>query len=246
MYIMIDGSHLNTREEGWKENKLAMAFSEADIVRSGEKEEERISIRKKDFVSSLGEKLGTFKNLVSLLGHRTGIFLAREVVVIADGAPWIRNLAESLFPKAVIILDWFHVTEHLWGSAKELFGDSSTQRAEWVKRYKDMLWNGMVDNALKLLLQEAVTAKNQTPLRELYYYFNTRRECMRYDKFRLKGYYIGSGPIESANKYVIQERLKRAGMKWTFRGANAIACLRTKYLSGNWDPVWETGSPIYS
>jgi len=61
---------------------------------------------------------------------------------------------------------------------------------------------------------------------------------MQYADFREQGIYIGSGAIESANKYAIQDRLKRAGMKWSIRGANAIAYLRTQYLSKNWDNLW--------
>lgn len=239
LYMQADGAMINTREEGWKENKLAMAFCESDIKRSGAEENERISIEKKDFVSSMGEGLSKFRNLVHLLALRVGAFKAREVVVIADGAPWIRNMFASLLPKAIFILDWYHVTEHLWKCSKQIFGEKSSQCKVWVEQYKDLIWNGKIEQALECLLKEADSAKNQTPLRDLYSYFNSRRDCMSYADFRNRGFYIGSGSIESANKYVIQDRLKRAGMKWSFRGANAIAALRLKFLSGNWDKIWE-------
>ena len=221
-------------------------FVSSDIIHSGEGENERIKIEKKDFVSSLAEGVDVFKKLVHLLGQRCGAFFATELVIISDGAPWIKNLSESLFPRAIIILDWFHVTEHLWKCAKEMFGEKSNTCGDWVSKYKSMIWDGKIDTALNEIVCEAKSAKNQTPLRELHSYFNSRNKDMRYDKFREKGYYIGSGAIESANKYVIQDRLKRAGMKWTFKGANAIACLRTKYISENWDSIWRPGSPIFA
>ena len=51
--------------------------------------------------------------------------------------------------------------------------------------------------------------KNQTPIRELYQYFDLRKDRMKYKEFREKDYFLGSGAIESANKYVIQARLKK-------------------------------------
>ena len=61
---------------------------------------------------------------------------------------------------------------------------------------------------------------------------------MRYHYFRKKGYYIGSGAIEAANKYAVQSRLKRTGMRWDIEAANSIAFLKTQYHSGRWESLW--------
>ena len=95
---------------------------------------------------------------------------------------------------------------------------------------------------LERLLKKAKTAKHQTPIRELYSYFDKRRERIRYDIFLEKGYPIGSGAIESAHKYCVQSRLKQAGMKWSIKNANAITQLRNSYLSGNWDDIWKNAA----
>jgi len=55
--------------------------------------------------------------------------------------------------------------------------------------------------------------------------------------FKEKGYYIGSGAIESANKMVIQQRMKQSGMRWSINGGQYIAALRTKHESDLWDDV---------
>ena len=60
---------------------------------------------------------------------------------------------------------------------------------------------------------------------------------MKYAEFRKKGYFIGSGAIESANKYLVQARLKQAGMKWLTQGASAMIHLREKIYEGNWQHV---------
>lgn len=245
LYIEADGAMINTVKDGWKENKLAMVFSEDDIKRTGEGEKERISIQKKNFVTSLAEGVETFRKLVRLMGWRAGAFAAHELILISDGATWLINMLKELFPNGVHILDWYHVTENLWKCSHALFGEGGTQGTLWVTKYKNIIWEGGVKEALEMLLQEAAVAKNQTPLRSLYSYFDYRKESMKYAEFRNKGYYIGSGSIESANGYAIQDRLKKAGMKWSIGGANAIAHLRIKYLSNNWDYIWRKGSPIF-
>jgi hypothetical protein len=248
LYVQADGAMVNT-VEGWRENKLGMVFSEADIKRSGKGEKERISILKKNFVTSLFEGVTTFKNLLKLIAHRAGASSAREVILITDGAVWLMNMGKEfleLFPNTVHILDWFHVTENLWKCSKALFGENNKKGRLWVERYKQMIWDGDITEALAKLLQEANDSKSQTPLRELYGYFDFRKAEMDYANFRKQGYYIGSGSIESANSYAIQDRLKKSGMKWSVKGANAIAHLRIKYLSDNWDYLWSKGSPIFA
>ena len=62
---------------------------------------------------------------------------------------------------------------------------------------------------------------------------------MKYNEYRSKGYNIGSGAIESANKYIVGQRLKLSGMQWTISHANALIHLRCKYYEGNWDIFWD-------
>ena len=69
-------------------------------------------------------------------------------------------------------------------------------------------------------------------------YFEGNKERMRYAKFRKQGLFVGSGVVEASCKTVIG-RLKRSGMFWTVRGANAIIALRCCQLSGNFEDYWE-------
>ena len=238
-YIQIDGAMINTTE-GWKENKLGLIFNEADTVKKGEGEKQRVSIKKKQLVSSLGEGIDDFERRLRYHFHETGTLKSQEIVAVSDGALWIEKMIERNTPKAVHILDWFHVTEHLWDTAKKLFGEKSEKSKPWVSKYKHLIWNGKIDEALKLLSQEMQKHSKCEPLGKLYRYFEPRKEKMRYDRFRKKGYYIGSGAIEAANKYAVQSRLKKTGMRWTIEGANAIAFLKTQYHSGKWEDIWQS------
>ena len=82
--------------------------------------------------------------------------------------------------------------------------------------------------------------KKQTLLYELRGYYVSNRNHMRYDEYRNKGWYIGSGSIESANKYIIAQRLKQSGMIWSKNSANALIWTRCKYFEGEWDAFWNS------
>src|ERR1035438_6931538 len=69
-------------------------------------------------------------------------------------------------------------------------------------------------------------------------YFATNAE-MRYPEFREKGLFVGSGVVEAGCKSVIGSRLKRSGMFWTVRGANATIALRCCRINGRFEDYWE-------
>ena len=238
-YIQADGAMINTTEGGWKENKLAIIFDESDLVKKGEGEKQRISIKQKHLLSSLAMGISDFEERLRYWLHKTDTLKAQEIVAVSDGAPWVEKMIERNIPEAIHILDWFHVTDHLWKNAKELFGENSEKSELWVRKYKSLIWNGKINKVLKLLWQEVQRHPKCKALKKLYHYFKLRKKKMRYDYFRKKGYYIGSGAIEAANKYAVQSRLKRTGMKWTIEGANSIAFLKTQYHSGKWEEIWQ-------
>ena len=73
-------------------------------------------------------------------------------------------------------------------------------------------------------------------------YFQRNAERMRYPAFRAQALFVGSGVVEAGCKTVIASRLKRSGMFWTVRGANAIIALRCSRLSRRFEDYWESRS----
>src|SRR5262249_2559634 len=71
-------------------------------------------------------------------------------------------------------------------------------------------------------------------------YFENQVHRMDYPHYVAKGWQIGSGPVESACKRVIGQRLEGAGMRWGEGGANAVSHLRALFLSetGQWAAFW--------
>ena len=244
VYIEADGSFVPIRankangEKGtqYKENKLGIFFKESDLKKS---EKKKSQIVKKYFVSSLGKGVKHFEKLLLKKAYELKTLFAKEIIFISDGAEWIDQMRERLFPQSIHILDWYHAVEHLYTSAKKIFGEKNQKKIEeWVKPLKDLLWAGQTTQVCDILKFEArKKKKHQTVITELRNYYISRIDKMKYDVFREKGYYIGSGAIESANKYLVKDRLKLSGMSWVIDGASAIIHLRQKMYEKDWDMV---------
>ena len=77
-------------------------------------------------------------------------------------------------------------------------------------------------------------------MKELLKYIVPNKDRMRYPEYRAKGWQIGSGPVESACKQIVSQRLKlNGGMRWRVENAEAMARLRCLYLSNAWETFWE-------
>ena len=105
---------------------------------------------------------------------------------------------------------------------------------------KDKLDAGKIEALVRSLRTAAASHPEWTePICTEANYFESNKERMRYPEFREQGLFIGSGVIEAGCKTVLG-RLKRSGMFWTVRGANAIIALRCCELSGRFEDYWES------
>ena len=237
-YVGIDGGMIFV-EGRWQEAKLGCVYQARDRV---ELSATRAELMARQVVAVRGEPAA----LGALLWPRAraaGIDERREVVVLGDGAPWIWNLASEQFPRRVEILDWYHAKEHVSATARILYGEGTERAAQWRKEQLDRLWDDQVEDviaALRFLASHQRTAVKRTAVEDLQRYLTTNRERMRYRTFRDAGYQIGSGAAESAIGHVVQQRMKRAGMRWEASGADAMLALRSVYRSlAAWGPFWQ-------
>lgn len=158
--------------------------------------------------------------------------LARELVLLGDGAEWIWNLVAQHFPQAIQILDWFHASEHLMPVAQAAFA-ADTDRSRWVSQMKHLMWHGHIETVIEAIDQLATTC-SQDILRTTASYFDSHKKRMRYAHFRQQGYQIGSGTIESAAKQIGMMRMKVPGAIWNEDNARIVAKARAAYLSDRW------------
>ena len=174
---------------------------------------------------------------------RRGVTRAAKVIVLGDGAPWIWGIAEEHFPGAIQIVDLYHAREHLANLAKIVYEVGSVRWKQWLAARVEELDAGEVAAlviSLRRLRPQDKTVKDQTD--KAIDYFQTNRQRMCYADFRRQGFFVGSGVIEAGCKTIIGQRLKRSGMHWTVRGANAIIALRCCQMSGRWEEFWENRS----
>lgn len=168
-----------------------------------------------------------------------GLDHARERVVIADGAPWIWNLAAEHFPDATQILDFYHASQRLYEVARAVYGEGTAQATVWAQRCVERLragdWKGLWCS-LKALRPK--TREGTEAVRLAIGYFASNRQRMNYPAYRAQGMHIGSGVVEAACKHVVGARCKRAGMRWTKEGAETVLALRTQLLNDRWDDYW--------
>jgi hypothetical protein len=162
-------------------------------------------------------------------------------VVMGDGAEWIWNLAALHFPGAILIVDLYHARQHLWEVARRLYPHDEGKRKGWIRFHqKRLLDQGKIEKLVHALRSiksrhPEVTEKLRTEAD----YFERNAERMRYPKFRRQHLFVGSGVIEAGCKTVVASRLKKSGMFWTLRGANAILALRCCNLNGRFEDYWE-------
>jgi hypothetical protein len=229
-YIMLDGGMLLTREEGWKEMKLCRIFSGQEIVQVNK---DRKQILQSNYIGHLG----THKEfLAKVETHSDNI---EHKIIVADGAPWIWNWADDLYPESIQILDFYHAKEHLCDFAEIQFKDEQ-QRNQWVDYQSLRLLNDQIEQVITDLTAIKTTGtkarKTKTALIK-YYQHNCKR--MKYRTFKEKGWLIGSGAIEAAHRHVIQQRMKLSGQRWTIKGAQQVANLRMTYKSNQWSKLHE-------
>jgi hypothetical protein len=185
------------------------------------------------------DEISEFAQRVAREARRRGFERAQRHVVLGDGAPWIWNIASELFPRAIQIVDRYHAKERLSTVAKAIWGPTSELGKHWGAERHDDLDAGKTDDILEAL---AVHERTNEEARKCVGYIETNRSRMRYPEFHARGLCTSTGVLEAGCGVAIGVRLKRSGMLWTVRGANAIIALRCCILSRRFEDFWERRS----
>ncbi|MCP4447483.1 MAG: hypothetical protein GY811_19400 [Myxococcales bacterium] len=140
---------------------------------------------------------------------RQGFDRAKRLVLLSDGAAWIRSLAEWLPVKVTHILDLYHVKHRIWETAAAIYGDRTPQTCAWAKAQCERIEEG---NATKVIEALAFLNPSRSESKEevaaLATYLQDNLDRMDYPTYRKEGLRIGSGTVESANYHVTGARLK--------------------------------------
>jgi hypothetical protein len=161
-----------------------------------------------------------------------------RLCVVCDGASWIWKHVRSLFPHARQVLDYYHCAEYLHKVAKAQYG-SSVQALEWVEATMTRLYLGKVAAVLGgLRRMQATSEEAAQAIANCWDYLDAHRGRTHYRQLRQGGYPLGSGGIESSNKFICHVRLKRSGAWWYEINSNQMLALRCAKYNGTFDQVF--------
>jgi len=227
-YGMVDGSMVFTKEEKWKEIKLGRVFKGSDNIPISK---DRHWIQESAYCAYLGN-FQPFLERFELL-----LIGFPNIVFIADGAKWFWDWVTTFYPQATQILDFYHVKEYLCGFAKLVFQDKQ-QRIEWINLQQKLFFRDKVDEVITGIKAFTGLAGDTSDFQEkILTYYENNQTRMQYGTYKKNGFMIGSGPIESAHRNIIQKRLKLSGQRWSKQGVQQIANLRIAHKSSNWHQV---------
>lgn len=192
------------------------------------------------FTFATQENHAGFGRLLEKHASRLALEKSPTLVSITDGARWIRNrILEHLPYIDAMLLDFYHLSEHIWDTAKCCLGDSDKAR-QWAKdqlhEIKHVGPAGVLA-AIATLDKKVRSIRKKKSLQLLRNYFRERLEMVDYRRALACGWDIGSGPTEAMCKNLTL-RLKRTGMKWDPDNAAAVMNLVALRESGQWDTWW--------
>jgi hypothetical protein len=131
-------------------------------------------------------------------------------------------MVDEIFPDVQQILDFYHLCENVYTFSKTLFNLDESKYIPWAKDICAYLKKSQYD----MVLNELAPYKDKKPNNcaiNLYGYITNNIKNIDYATYLKKGYFIGSGAVESGNKIILQDRLKRSGMRWNTK---TNLCLR--------------------
>lgn len=176
-------------------------------------------------------------------GAQVGMDGAERWIALSDGGAGLEDWLTTNFGRVeAVILDFYHASEHLGDLAKAWHGAgteaAAAQHQRWSHRLKHEGGRAVLDELYALDGGSRPTARELW--RETVTYFENQVHRMDYPGYVAKGWQIGSGPVESACKMVVGQRLKCAGMRWGEQGSDGVCHLRALFLSekGQWDAYW--------
>jgi Uncharacterised protein family (UPF0236) len=162
-----------------------------------------------------------------------------RLCVICDGAEWIWKHVQTVFPEACQVLDYYHCSEYLHKVAKAQYGNAE-QAQEWVEATLTRLYLGKVGQVLGGLRRMQPTSEEALKaIDNCWIYLSEHRGRTTYRQFRRGGYPLGSGGMESSNKFICHVRLKRSGAWWYEVNSNQMLALRCAKYNGTFHQVFE-------
>jgi len=220
-----DGDKRKQKTLHWKEARLALAHEQGSAT--------------PQFAATFGSSVDEAGQSLLNCAVAAGFGTQTQLHSVGDGAAWIADQVENKFgTQGHYLVDFFHVCDYLAAAAKIC---APNDDKIWIETQKKLLKN----NDYKLVIENLTphlegddSQDRDAPVRACHRYLSNRTDQLDYKGAIEKGLPIGSGEIESAHRYVIQERLKLPGAWWEAANAETMLTLRTVRANGKWNNYW--------
>jgi hypothetical protein len=230
--ISADGAFVPLVGGEWAEVKTLVV---AEVVQHEEGEADTTQVSS---FSRLAD-VETFSRQAVVELHRRGVERAEAVCAVTDGAEWLQGFIDDHCPTALRILDFAHAAEYVSAMGQLAAEAGSSLGPTWLEQQlHDLKHEGP-----QLVLAQLRPLQAQHPgvalLSEKLAYLEKRETHMQYPTYQEAGWPIGSGMVESANKLVVEARLKGAGMHWSRQHVNPMLVLRNAVSNQRWRETWQ-------
>lgn len=213
-----------TRQVSWKEARLAMAHPPGSVT--------PIFGATLGSVEEAGERL-------AVCAEEAGAGNQTKFHAVGDGAAWIIEQMDVQFgAQAQYLVDFYHLCDYLAAAGEVIAGNDKPQWIEEKKNWlKDNRWQEVLE-ALRPFLEAAHIPDAEAPVRACFRYISNHSNFLDYKGALAAGLPIGSGEIESAHRYVFQDRLKVPGGWWKVENLKKMIALRVLRANGGWQDYW--------
>jgi hypothetical protein len=171
--------------------------------------------------------------------YRRRVETAGQIATVSDGAEWIQGFIDFHCPDATRILDFPHAAQRICQIGEAVLGADHASLRAWQTRQLHELKHHDTTGVLDHLRSFAGPQLALPVVAENLAYLEKRVAQMDYPTFQSAGWPIGSGIVESANKVVVEARLKGAGMHWSRASVNPLLALRNAVCNDRWAEAWQ-------
>jgi hypothetical protein len=235
LVLSVDGAMIPLLHGVWAEARTLVVGE--PVVGTNAEGEQVVQSKALSYFSRLADS-ASFGELATLEIHRRGVETAGRVAAVVDGAEWCQTFIDLHAPEATRILDFPHAASYVdaigqtAGAEGELL--SAKIRTDLCHDLKHTGPETVVERLRTTVEEASSPGETLTQLA----YLEKRISQMAYPRFAAEQWPIASGSVESANKLVVEERLKGAGMHWAEANVNPMLALRNAICSDRWVEVW--------
>jgi hypothetical protein len=224
----------------WREIKVGLLVRLGHRITRAGKQVTRLYHRR--LVAVLGD-IDRFIPRIQLEAQLQSYQSAPQVIWLSDGGRGFWRVYRQCFANCAIgILDFYHAAGHLWRATAALFDGHSPDAIQWFKRWRSLLRHGhhqtVLDTLAALVSPDLAQGEDLETIQQVQAYFQTHQLHIRYHSFKRQQCPLGSGMIESACKWLIQQRFKGVGMRWSEDGFNHLLHLRLDWVNHRFDSLF--------